>query len=169
MNIVLIGFRATGKTTIGKALAKSLKYKYLSIDKEIKKDNNKSISAIVEEKGWEYFRKSESGIIANLKSLDNYVIDTGGGSILSERNRKNLKKLGIVVLFEASLDFIVRRISEGKDRPKLTGQNSLKEEVKLLLEERSVLYNSIADFSIDTSKCTALQAVKIIKEKIETI
>jgi shikimate kinase len=151
MNIILIGFRGCGKSTISKALAKELNYKYFSTDKEIKKLHNKSISKIVEEKGWEYFRECESKIIMGLKELKDHIIDTGGGSILTETNRENIKKAGSVVYLEADFVDIFKRIEHGKDRPKLTNKKDLEEEIKALLEERKEKYLSIADFTINTS------------------
>jgi shikimate kinase len=151
MNIILIGFRACGKSTISKALAKEINYKYFSTDAEIKRMHTKTISLIVEEKGWDYFRECESKIVMNLKELENHVIDTGGGCILSQENRDNLKKAGSIVYVRANQADILKRLQFGKDRPKLTNKTEMKEEIKTLMKERREKYLSIADFIINTS------------------
>jgi shikimate kinase len=152
MRIVLIGFRGTGKSVIGKEISKELKLKYISTDSLIKQTFNLSVSMIVEKFGWRKFRSTESKIIEELRDLDNVVIDSGGGSILTKKNRMNLKYKAIVIQLHASQDAIMRRISEGKDRPKLTMVDSMTEEISKLISDRKELYDSITDFKIDTSK-----------------
>lgn len=167
MNIVLIGFRGTGKTTIGKLLAKKIGYKYISVDGEIIKSNNKSISDIVQENGWRFFRKCESNVISSLVDQKESVIDTGGGSILTKRNRDNLKECGFVILFTAGNRDILKRLQSGSDRPKLIKKTSLNNEISLLINKRKEKYLSIADLTIDTSKNSIGQCLKIIKQNIE--
>ncbi|HEY9188493.1 MAG TPA: shikimate kinase [Ignavibacteria bacterium] len=152
MKIVLIGFRATGKSTVGKKLSKLLKYKYISIDEEIKKKCNLSISDIVSNYGWKYFRKIESDVIKECSTLDKIILDTGGGSILTKKNRLLLKKNSYIVQLTAFKKDIVERIKKGNDRPNLTSLKSLNLEVGELLKKRKVLYDSITDLKINTSK-----------------
>jgi shikimate kinase len=168
MNIILIGFRGTGKTTIGKTLANRLKYKYLSTDEEIKKNNHQSVSEIIENNGWRYFRKCESEVVRKINSLDRYVIDTGGGSILTKKNRTNLSKNGVVILLTAPQKVILHRISKGIDRPRLTDVKSMIGEIRTLLKQRKDKYYSIADHVFDTSKYSVRQIVNIIISKLKT-
>jgi shikimate kinase len=151
MRIVLIGFRGTGKSVIAKEISKELKLKYISTDSLIKQSFNLSVSKIVEEFGWRKFRSTESKIIEDLKNLDNIIIDSGGGSILTKKNRMNLKRKSIVIQLHASEEAIMKRISAGKDRPKLTAIATMREEISGLINERKELYDSITDFKIDTS------------------
>ena len=164
--IVLIGFRGTGKSTIGKKLALSLGIKYLSIDDLIRKEFNLSITEIIEKYGWAIFRKKESEIIKSLKSKKNIVIDTGGGSILKNVNRINLKQGAIVVQFTAYKKDIYQRIAAGKDRPALTNV-TLKKEISELVDSRKELYNSISDITINTSKNNINQTIAIVHKYIK--
>jgi shikimate kinase len=151
MNIILIGFRCTGKTTIGKLLAKKLKYNFFSIDEEIIRRNKKTITQLVQEKGWRYFRNCESEVIKNLSNLDKYIIDTGGGAIISRKNRMVLKKNGFIILFTSNQKIIMERMLNGTDRPELKTGLKLKEEIRLLLKERKKKYLFIANMKINTS------------------
>ena len=86
MNIVLIGYRGTGKSTVGKVLAAKLGRTLVSTDKEIVRRTGRSIPEIVAEQGWEHFRNLESEVCTDLAGRDNLVIDTGGGAILRQQN-----------------------------------------------------------------------------------
>jgi len=152
MKIVLIGFRATGKSTIGKKLSKLLKYKYISIDDEIKKKCNLSVSEIVSKYGWRYFRKIESEIIKKYSIFDKIILDTGGGSILLKKNRHLLRKNSFIVQLTAFKKDIIKRMENNNDRPNLTSLSSMNLEVRELLKKRKVLYDSITDIKINTSK-----------------
>jgi len=167
MRIVLIGFRGTGKSVLGKEISKTLGLKYISTDIMIKNHYSLSVAAIVEKFGWQEFRSKEIEIIKEVSSLDDVVIDTGGGSILNENNRKMLKQNAVVIQLIASEESIIKRISEGKDRPNLTSQNSLQSEIHQLIEERKELYNSISDFIVDTSKNSFEGSKKIILDYIK--
>ena len=164
--IVLIGFRGTGKSTVGKELASLLGIKYLSTDDLIRKHFKLSITEIVENYGWSLFRKKESEVIKDLKSKNNIIIDTGGGSILSSGNRKNLKQGAIVIQLTAYKKDIYERILAGDDRPALT-TTSMKKEISELIENRKELYNSISDITINTSKNDIKKTVMIILKHIK--
>ena len=87
MNIVLIGYRGTGKSAVGKILAAQLGRRLVSTDEEIIRRAGKSIPDLVAAQGWEYFRDLESAVCQDLAGRDNLVIDTGGGAILRDENR----------------------------------------------------------------------------------
>ena len=170
--IVLIGFRGTGKSTVGKKLASLLGVEYVSTDDLIRQHFNLSITEIIEKYGWDIFRKKESEIIKSLKSKNNVVIDTGGGSILNSANRKNLKQNAIVVQFTAYKKDIYARITIGDDRPILTSVTysknvSMKREISELIESRKELYNSISDITINTSKNDINKTVNVILKYIK--
>jgi shikimate kinase len=169
---VLIGFRGTGKSIIGKKLASSLGVEYVSTDDLIRQHFNLSITEIIEQYGWTLFRKKESEIIKSLKSKDNVVIDTGGGSILNNANRKNLKQNAIVIQLTAYKKDIYERITIGDDRPVLTSATyskkvSMKREIAELIESRKELYNSISDITINTSKNDIKKTIRIIFKHIK--
>ena len=94
MNIVLIGYRGTGKSTVGRLLAARLGRELVSTDAEIVKRAQRTIPEIVAQQGWDYFRDLESDICRELASRDQLVIDTGGGAILRAQNVEALKKDG---------------------------------------------------------------------------
>ena len=110
MNIILIGFRGTGKTTIGKMLAQRLGKEFVDADEYLEQKEGKTVKDIFAEGGEKLFREIETQIIAELCLLDNRVVATGGGAILREENVKTLKKSGIIILLEADVDTIYKRI-----------------------------------------------------------
>lgn len=161
-NIVLIGYRGTGKTAVGEILAKKLKMPLISIDEMIVKRMGLSIPEIVKRYSWERFRKEESKIAKEVGALSDHIIDTGGGVILKEENVKNLKENGAVFWLKAGVKNIINRIKDDTQRPSLTGKKSFIEEVKEILREREPKYIAAADYIIDTSKFP----VKAVAEKI---
>ena len=154
MNIVLIGFRGTGKSTVGRLLAKRLERGFIDSDKHIEGTTGKTIKSIFEDDGEEGFRKIEADVIAELSEEDNKVISAGGGAVLREENVRNLKDNGFLVLLEATPEIINSRIAQDKkttqQRPSLTDRKPL-DEIKHLIAEREPAYKSAADFTINTS------------------
>ncbi len=98
MNIVLIGFRGTGKSTVGKLLANRLKRDFVDTDEYIESATGKTIKDIFEEEGEEGFRKTEAETIAKLSKMKNKIISAGGGIVLKDENVKNLKNNGFLIL-----------------------------------------------------------------------
>ncbi|HLC65227.1 MAG TPA: shikimate kinase [Candidatus Nanoarchaeia archaeon] len=163
MNIILIGYRGTGKSACGRIIAEKLKMRLVSTDEEIVKKVGMTISAFVEENGWVKFRDAETQIVRKVSKLDNCVVDCGGGIIERDENIPLLKKNGKVFWFTASVDTIVKRIKRSKERPSLTGK-SFVEEVAEVLERRNPKYGAAADYIIKTDKLTVEeQAREVIK------
>ena len=162
MNIVLIGYRGTGKSTVGRLLATRLGRKLVSTDTEIVKLAQHTISEIVAQDGWEFFRDLESDICRELAGRDQLVIDTGGGAILRAQNVEALKKNGTVFWLTASIETIVKRIGADKQRPSLTGTKSFVDEVQEVLRERTLKYQAAADHVIATDDRSINQLVEII-------
>lgn len=150
MNIVLIGYRGTGKSHVGRILADKLSFPYVSIDKAIVLRAGMSIPEIVRLFGWDGFRERESIEVREVAVWDSIVIDTGGGVIERPENIEQLRENGLVVWLKASVDTIVKRIEGGSDRPALTEGKSFVEEVSEVLERRMPLYRSAAMHEIDT-------------------
>ncbi|WP_455244714.1 shikimate kinase [Petrachloros mirabilis] len=164
MNLVLIGYRGTGKSTVGKVLAKRLGRELVSTDKEIVKRAGRSIPEIVQEKGWEYFRDLESDVCRELAGRDNLVIDTGGGAILRQGNVEVLKRNGTLFWLTASVDTIASRIGGDTQRPSLTGEKSFIEEIEDVLRERTPKYQAAADHVLSTDGRSIQQLASTLLE-----
>ena len=140
MNIILTGLRGSGKTTVGKILAKKLKWKFVDLDKEIEKEEKMKIKDIVELKGWEYFRAKEAEVTKKVAQLDKKIISTGGGTIIDKDNEVELKKNGKVVYLYVQPDTCADRILNDSNRPSLTDKKTLKEEINEIYRQRNGRY-----------------------------
>ena len=165
MNVVLIGYRGTGKSTVGRLLAARLGRELVSTDVEIVKRAKCTIPEIVAQHGWEYFRDLESDICRELASRDQIVIDTGGGAILRPQNVEALKENGALFWLTASVETIAKRIGDDNQRPSLTGAKSFVDEIQDVLRERTPTYQAAADHIITTDNRSINQLV----EKILTL
>src|SRR3989344_2301289 len=150
MNIVLIGMRGSGKSTIGKILAQRLKTDLIETDSLIEKSEGQKIKDIVAKKGWNSFRSLERNIIASLKDRDNVVITTGGGVVLDKKNINILKKNGILIYLHASTEELLKRIKHAGGRPFLTNTSSMKKDIEDTFKLRKNLYENAANMIIDT-------------------
>ena len=165
MNIVLIGYRGTGKSVISKVLAGILHCPRYSFDEEIIRQTGKSIREIVEQEGWERFREIERGVVEKVSSeARNSIIDCGGGVVLDERNVADLRRSGKVVLLISSFEKIIQRISRDLRRPPLETTLSFEEEQRKALSERDPKYRAAADYVFETTDLKPSQtAMKIIE------
>ncbi len=157
MNVVLIGYRGTGKSTVGKIVATRLGRILISTDAEIVKRVGRSIPEIVAQHGWDYFRDLESHVCGDLAERDGLVIDTGGGAILRSENVERLKRNGTLFWLTASVETITQRIGRDAQRPSLTGTKSFTDEVQDVLRERTPKYQTAADHVIATDGRSILQ------------
>jgi len=164
MNLVLIGYRGTGKTAIGRRLAERLGLRYVGLDAEICNRAGKPIPAIVEESGWEMFRDLESEVTLAAAGEDDCLLDTGGGVILRGENVKGLRQNAIVFWLTATVPEIVQRIGGDDQRPSLTGTRSFTDEVEDVLAERKPKYAAAADHVVDTSRLSLEEAVTTIAD-----
>ena len=168
-NIVLMGYRGSGKTHTARYLAKKLGRRIISTDKEIEKIVGE-IGIFVKKNGWKKFRDIESKVIESIHK-DDLIIDCGGGFVERERNVKNLKKNGVIIWLKTRPEQIKERIKGSKERPSLTGTKSFLEEIEEVLEKRTPLYKKAADYEIDTGNKPVEQVgneiLKLIKMKTE--
>ena len=164
MNIVVIGYRGTGKSEVGAILADRLKMECIGMDAEIVARAGMSIPEIVEKFGWTRFRDIESEIARELSEQDNRVIDTGGGVIERPENILALQKNAVIFWLRASVEVIVSRIEGGTQRPALTDGKTFTEEVAEVLTQRSSKYESAAQYEIDTDLLTTAQVADRIIE-----
>jgi shikimate kinase len=166
MNIVLIGYRGTGKSVVGKILAAQLGRRLVSTDEEIIRRAGKSIPDIVAAHGWEYFRDLETAVCQDLAGRDNLVIDTGGGAILRQENVKVLKNNGRLFWLTASVETIAARIGGDSQRPSLTGTKSHVVEIRDVLSERTPKYQAAADHMIPTDGRSVEELAKTILKHV---
>lgn len=164
-NIILIGFMGSGKTSIGKLLARELSFEFIDTDEEIEKEENLKISKIFDEFGEEYFRDLETNYIRKLiPSSKSLIVSTGGGLPLRDCNAKILRELGIVVYLKAKKDTIVNRVKEDNTRP-LLKSNDLEERVDSLLELRDPSYHAAAHIEINTDDLSFSDIILEIMEQ----
>lgn len=152
MNLIMIGFMGTGKTTIGKKLARRLGYFFLDMDLFIEKEQNCSVSEIFEQYGEEHFRKLETSLLKRLMSVDNTIISTGGGVVGTNGNLDIMKQLGTTVYLSTPFEDILERITRSQHRPLARAEN-LEEKMTALLNKRSPLYEQ-ADQIVETKGLT---------------
>lgn len=150
MNIVFIGYRGTGKSVVARCVAKALGMEVVSMDEEIVRRAGVGIPALVEKHGWPFFRDMESEMACELSQRDNIVIDTGGGVVERQQNTRMLKKNGRVVWLDASVDTVLERIKDSRQRPALSEGKTFTEEVAEILERRMPLYAAAADIRVAT-------------------
>jgi len=164
MNLVLIGYRGTGKSVVGAILARRLAMRYIGMDAAIVERAGMAIPDIVEKYGWPGFRNLESAEARELAGLDNLVIDTGGGIIERPENIEALQKSAMIFWLKAKVDTIVSRIEGDTQRPALTSGKSFTEEVTEVLERRIPSYRRAARHEIDTDELTPEQLADRIIE-----
>ncbi|MDD5439908.1 MAG: shikimate kinase [Candidatus Omnitrophica bacterium] len=149
MNIVLVGFMGTGKTTIAKKLARRLAMVYVSTDDLIEQDTKMSISDIFEKKGEAYFRDAEVKAVKKASAMKNAVIDAGGGAVINPENAADLKRTGVMICLWADAQDIYARTRRYTHRPLLKVGNPI-EKIQDLLNRRKPYYER-ADHHINTS------------------
>lgn len=150
MNLVLIGYRGSGKSEAGGVLAARLGWPCVSTDARITEAAGMPIADFVEARGWDAFRDLEARIVAETAERDETVIDTGGGAVVRQENVVRLRDNGYVVWLRATAATIRDRIGADTGRPSLTGTKSFLEEIEEVLAERRPLYEAAADMAVDT-------------------
>ena len=169
MNIVLIGYRCSGKTEVGKILARELEKDFLDTDELIEDNAGCSIETIISRDGWNHFREIEKSLIEKVSRRNNLIIATGGGVVIDEDNVKNLKKNAWIVWLNGESEVLRERMDKeqrsGKIRPSLTGEDPL-EEIKQVMDVRIPLYEKTANFVVDTSTVTSAEVAALIIKNI---
>lgn len=170
-NIFLIGPMGSGKTAVGKALAKALELSFIDSDAEIEKRTGVDIAFIFEKEGEAGFRHRERDAIADLTLRDGIVLATGGGAILEPHNRAHLAERGCVVYLETSVAQQLERTRHGKHRPLLVTEDPRKTLEGLLLM-REPLYRQIADIAVRTDgrrvQLLADEVIRLLAERPAT-
>lgn len=166
MNITLIGFMGTGKTTVGKRLAKRLGWEFVDVDALIEARTKHAIADIFTHHGEPVFRRLEQRWIHRVSRGDRQVIATGGGAFLDPKNRTLLKAGGPVICLAASPQTILERVKPVlSKRPLLAGGKPPLVRIQELLAQRAFAYAQ-ADWTIDTSRATLEQVVEQMYEQL---
>ncbi len=155
-NIFLIGYRATGKTTVGRILAKKLGYGFIDLDALIQGQAGDTIEGIVKRDGWERFRLLEAQALRGLlRACQDMVISCGGGAVLHQDIMATIKKDALIIWLKARPRDIIERIKiderSSEQRPALSPGRDLKEEITTILEARTPLYQRFSHFAVDTT------------------
>ena len=150
-NVFLIGPMGAGKSTIGRLLAKELKYPFKDSDREIEARTGADMPWIFDVEGEEGFREREEAMIAELVQEHGIILATGGGVVMREANRRALSAHGLVVYLRTSVDQQLQRTSKDRQRPLLLNADPEKV-LRDLMARRDPLYSEIADVTIDTDQ-----------------
>lgn len=171
MNLYLIGYRGSGKTSVAAELGKIVGWPWLDADVELERRAGQSIKQIFETSGEQAFRDLEVNVIAELARLTNHVVALGGGAVLREESRLAIRGSGKVVWLQASPEILYQRISRDAStasrRPSLTAEGGLAE-VQRLLEFRSPIYAACADLTLDASSAAPTELTSQIAEWLKT-
>ena len=153
-NLILIGYRACGKTAVGAQLARRLNRPFVDLDQVLVEEAGQSIADIVARFGWQEFRRREKELVARYGKKKGLVLAPGGGAVLDPDNITALKEHGLIIWLTADPDTIQKRLAQDRatadNRPSLTGADTLRE-VERVLKEREPLYRQAAQITIDTS------------------
>ncbi len=164
-NIFIVGAMGSGKSSIGRLLAKKIKMQFVDTDHEIERISNHDISTIFEKYGEKTFREKETEALIKLSGIKNHVIATGGGIILKKINIEFMKEKGLVVFLDIDLETQLKRVKYRKHRP-LLKDFGLDEKLKILKNERDPIYNNISDYIIDVSDKDKSTIVEEIENKL---
>jgi len=171
-NLVLIGCRACGKTSVGKALAGALARPFVDLDEVLVAQAGRSIAELVREEGWQGFRRREHEIVQHYARLPGQVLAPGGGVVLDPENVKILREHGLVIWLTANPATLGQRLrgdqGSGEFRPSLTGRDPVAE-MEQVLAEREPLYRAAAHLIVDTTGLSIDQVVKRIWAAINKI
>lgn len=165
-NIYLIGPMAAGKSTVGKLLARKLNAPFLDTDQEIINCTGVEIALIFELEGEAGFRKRETEKISKLSTLENRVIATGGGAVLSEENQRIFKSTGTVVYLKCSVDQQLNRTRFDTKRPLLQTENP-RQKLEQMMSERAPIYDALADITVSTERINSKRVIGSIMEQLK--
>jgi shikimate kinase len=163
--LALVGYRGTGKSTVGRLLASTLGRPFRDADQEFEERVGQTVRTFFEERGETAFRDEEEAVLQDMVRIPGVVLATGGGVVLREPNRGLLRKVGTVVWLTAGPEVLAERLRRDprQERPALTGAG-LFDEITSVLESRAPLYRAVADLVIDTMERTPEEVCRAILE-----
>jgi shikimate kinase len=164
MSVALIGYRGSGKTTVGKRLADRLWQQFVDTDDRIVASSKKTIHEIFEQDGEPAFRELETRIVVEVCKLEDHVVALGGGAVMREENRKAIRDAGMkVVYLRCEAEELHRRIhadpATAAARPNLTDLGGGIEEIRRVLAEREPIYRSMMTAELDVTHLSPQDAV----------
>lgn len=156
----------SGKTSIGKKLSRMMKFDFIDTDHLIEDKTGVDISTIFEHEGETGFRKRENKILESISNIENTIVGTGGGIILSEENRLIIKDMGFIVYLTASIKELVYRTEQDKNRPLIKNGDA---EIKIIeiLKEREKYYKNTSNIKLSTDNYDTVKLSKIIIKNYE--
>ena len=170
MNLFLTGYRCSGKTTVGKSIARTIDWAFADSDLIVIKENGKSIKDIIDTEGWDAFRRMERSALKQICANDRQVVATGGGVVLDQSNIQAMKTSGMVIWLDATAETIQKRMLRDKNtgdfRPALTDRGRM-EEIEDMLLKRNPYYESASDFSVQTDDVPFDEIAQRIIQKIK--
>ena len=166
-NIFLVGLMGSGKTTIGRSLAKKLNLRFVDADQEIESRTGASIPLIFEIEGEASFRQREADVIRDLTAQQGIVLATGGGAVLNANSRRLLRERGTVIYLRATVASIIQRTSHDKNRPLLQTADP-KAKIEELSRERAPLYQEVAHIIIETGRPNVHSVVQNILSQLQS-
>jgi len=167
-SIFLVGPMGSGKTTIGRQLAKALERDFYDSDKEIENRTGASISLIFELEGEEGFRKREIDAIDELTNFHNIILATGGGAVIKDENRQHLHQRGYVVYLKTGIQQLLARTAKDKSRPLLQTADP-EQTITNLLQQREPLYLEVAHVIVNTNDSPIRDIVKQICKQVQQL
>lgn len=164
-NVYLVGFMGTGKTTIGRELARSLGRKFIDIDQELEKKFGQTVAQVFVNLGEAAFRAGEEEVALELSKSNNRVIATGGGTILNPKILQAFQNTGTLICLYTQKDDLVDRLTRNDKRPLVRGKTAdeVAETVDVLMERRDEVYRQVK-IRIDTTNLTPMSAASRIQE-----
>ncbi len=166
-NLILVGMMGSGKTTMGRALAKHLDKIFVDSDEEIINRTGVTVTHIFDIEGEAGFRLRETAAIRDLAGRDNMVLATGGGAVLEEQNRTMLQQNGIVIYLKASVHDLWQRTRHDRNRP-LLQTNDPHARLTELFNQRDPLYRQVADIVVQSGKQSAHALMLHLVDEIES-
>lgn len=165
-NLILVGMMGSGKTTMGRILARHLGKVFVDSDEEIIKRTGVTIPHIFDVEGEAGFRLRETAAIRDLVRRDNTVLATGGGAVLAEENRALMQQNGIVVYLKANVHDLWQRTRHDRNRPLLQTSDPL-EKLTELFQQRDPLYQQVSDIVVQSGKQSVHMLMQHLLEEIE--
>ena len=159
-NVYLVGFMGTGKTAVGKELARKKNWQFLDLDELIELREKRAIADIFAQNGEPYFRRLEKKALKDVAKEKIFVVACGGGIVIDSENIKVMRESGKIICLKAAPEVIIARTCGQMHRPLLNVENP-KERIELLLKMRAPYYSK-ADKTIDTSKLRVTQVAEKI-------
>lgn len=163
MPLFLIGMPGSGKSTVGRALARHAAWPFVDLDREIEDRSGVPVATIFEFEGESGFRKREAQLLDEFSRKQGVVLATGGGAVLAPENRERLRSRGLVVYLRSTIDELARRTANDRSRPLLQSLD-LRARLEQLLRERQALYEATAHLTFQSGAANPRRLVKRIAE-----